>query len=154
MRLNSARKYLWGNRQLRSLFVDDIRKMRKRWTLSPGTIAEQLELARAFFSFCMDSGWIDKNPAEAVRAPQSKAIPNRGDYGQRQKDEIEHRRGGGMRGFLKSILALVSPAIPISGGCLMAQGAPVKNVVLVHEAFTNGTWWQPKTGQSIRIRNA
>ena len=30
---------------------------------------------RAFFSFCMDSGWIDKNPAAAVRAPQAKVVP-------------------------------------------------------------------------------
>jgi pimeloyl-ACP methyl ester carboxylesterase len=46
-----------------------------------------------------------------------------------------------MRGFLKSILALVSLAIPTSGGCLMAQSAPVKNVVLVHGAFADGSSW-------------
>src|ERR1700757_3304824 len=46
-----------------------------------------------------------------------------------------------MRGFLKSILALVSLAIPISGGCLMAQSAPVKNIVLVHGAFADGSSW-------------
>lgn len=46
-----------------------------------------------------------------------------------------------MRAFLKSILALVSLAIPITGGCLMAQSAAVKNVVLVHGAFADGSSW-------------
>ena len=46
-----------------------------------------------------------------------------------------------MRGFLKSILALVSLAIPISGGYLMAQSSPVKNIVLVHGAFADGSSW-------------
>src|SRR5580692_12341084 len=45
------------------------------------------------------------------------------------------------RGFLKSILALVSLTISTSGGCLMAQSAPVKNVVLVHGAFADGSSW-------------
>lgn len=49
--------------------------MREGWTFSPSTIAKQLELVRAFFSFCMDSGWIDKNPAAAVQAPQAKVVP-------------------------------------------------------------------------------
>jgi len=36
-----------------------------------------------------------------------------------------------MRGYLKGILALVSLGSLVSGGWLMAQNAPVKNVVLV-----------------------
>ena len=46
-----------------------------------------------------------------------------------------------MQGFLKSIVALVSLTFLISGGCLMAQNAPVKNVVLVHGAFADGSSW-------------
>src|SRR5579862_9136525 len=48
---------------------------------------------------------------------------------------------GRVRAFLKSILVLVSFAIPITGGCLMAQSASVKNVVLVHGAFADGSSW-------------
>lgn len=46
-----------------------------------------------------------------------------------------------MRAFLKSILALASFAILITGGFLMAQNASVKNVVLVHGAFADGSSW-------------
>jgi pimeloyl-ACP methyl ester carboxylesterase len=46
-----------------------------------------------------------------------------------------------MRGFWKCILALLSLTFPISGGCLMAQNTPVKNVVLVHGAFADGSSW-------------
>jgi pimeloyl-ACP methyl ester carboxylesterase len=46
-----------------------------------------------------------------------------------------------MRGFLKSILAFVSLALLTSGGYLMAQSTPVKNIVLVHGAFADGSSW-------------
>src|SRR5258705_13833244 len=46
-----------------------------------------------------------------------------------------------MRGYLKGILALVSLGSLVSGGWLMAQNAPVKNVVLVHGAFADGSSW-------------
>jgi integrase/recombinase XerD len=74
-RLKASLIALWGERALRSLTVDDVRKMREGWTFSPGTTGKQLELVRAFFSFCMTSGWIDKNPAAGVKAPQSKGVP-------------------------------------------------------------------------------
>src|ERR1700751_6052709 len=48
---------------------------------------------------------------------------------------------GRVRAFLKSILALASFAILITGGCLMAQSASVKNIVLVHGAFADGSSW-------------
>jgi hypothetical protein len=46
-----------------------------------------------------------------------------------------------MRAYLKGILALVSLGSLVSGGWLMAQNAPVKNVVLVHGAFADGSSW-------------
>jgi pimeloyl-ACP methyl ester carboxylesterase len=47
-----------------------------------------------------------------------------------------------MHGFLKSILVVVSIVILAIGGSLMAQSAPVKNVVLVHGAFADGSGWE------------
>src|SRR5258708_23190995 len=46
-----------------------------------------------------------------------------------------------MVGYLKGILALVSLGSLVSGGWLMAQNAPVKNIVLVHGAFADGSSW-------------
>ena len=63
-RLRGSMLTQWAGNALRSIAVDDVRKMRESWTFSAGTMAKQLELIRAFFSFCETSGWIDKNPAK------------------------------------------------------------------------------------------
>jgi pimeloyl-ACP methyl ester carboxylesterase len=46
-----------------------------------------------------------------------------------------------MRDFLRTILAVVSSGILVSGGFLLAQSTPVKNIVLVHGAFADGSSW-------------
>jgi|SRR5579864_4587525 len=46
-----------------------------------------------------------------------------------------------MRDFLRTILAVVSFGILVSGGFLLAQSTPVKNIVLVHGAFADGSSW-------------
>src|SRR5260370_10539984 len=58
-----------------------------------------------------------------------------------QTNEFEEHRGGSMRGYLKGILAFVSLGGLVSGGWLMAQNASVKNIVLVHGAFADGSSW-------------
>jgi pimeloyl-ACP methyl ester carboxylesterase len=42
---------------------------------------------------------------------------------------------------MKTMLAIASLGILITGGSLMAQSAPVKNIVLVHGAFADGSSW-------------
>jgi pimeloyl-ACP methyl ester carboxylesterase len=46
-----------------------------------------------------------------------------------------------MRGLFKSILVLLLLLIPASGVYLMAQSTRVRNVVLVHGAFADGSSW-------------
>jgi pimeloyl-ACP methyl ester carboxylesterase len=46
-----------------------------------------------------------------------------------------------MLGFLKKLLAVVSFAVLITGGSLAAQSSPVKNIILVHGAFADGSSW-------------
>ena len=46
-----------------------------------------------------------------------------------------------MGGYLKDILAFVSLGGLVSGGWLLAQNASVKNIVLVHGAFADGSSW-------------
>ena len=74
-RLKRSLDASWGDKSLRIISVDDVRKLRESWTFSPGTMAKQLELVRSFFSFCESSGWIEKNPAKGVKAPQAKQTP-------------------------------------------------------------------------------
>jgi integrase len=65
----------WGTIALRVITVDDVRTLRQSWKLSGVSTAKRLEHIRSFFRFCVDSGWIEKNPAKAVKSPPSKPVP-------------------------------------------------------------------------------
>lgn len=79
----SLRKYREIKNELAARFegpvqnvsVDDVRKLRESWTHADTTKMKRLELVRAFFSFCLDSGWIDKNPAKGVKMRNVKSTP-------------------------------------------------------------------------------
>lgn len=60
---------------LRSITVDDIRKLREGWDLAPITSQKRLEMVRKFLQFCVDSEWIDRNPAKAIRLAPPKFEP-------------------------------------------------------------------------------
>ena len=57
-----------GFRQLRDLTVERLRAFRHGWTYSPLSAAKRLEYLRAFCRFCVDSGWMERNPASALKA--------------------------------------------------------------------------------------
>jgi hypothetical protein len=65
----------FGKIIVRKASVDDIRKLRESWKYSALTTGKRLEFLRAFFSFCADSGWIEKNPAQSVKLPKVKQSP-------------------------------------------------------------------------------
>ncbi len=54
---------------MRSVTADDIRQLREKWTLAPITMQKRMDLVRKFFSFCVDSDWIEKSPAKSVTTP-------------------------------------------------------------------------------------
>lgn len=56
-----------GYRQLRDLTVERLRDFRHGWTYSPLSAAKRLEYLRAFCRFCVDSGWMERNPAAALK---------------------------------------------------------------------------------------
>ncbi len=64
-----------GDVPLRSVSVDDLRKIREGWKLAPITMQKRLEMLRAFFRFCVDSGWVEKNHAKAIKLPPVKMRP-------------------------------------------------------------------------------
>jgi len=65
----------FGNSPLRSVTTDGLRRLRESWTLAPITMQKRLEMVRKFFTFCMDSDWIEKNPARGVESPPVKYDP-------------------------------------------------------------------------------
>lgn len=70
-----ALKERLGDKTVRTVTVDDVRALRESWEVSPITMQKRLEMVKAFFKFCVNSGWIDKSPAAAVKAPTPKQVP-------------------------------------------------------------------------------
>jgi integrase/recombinase XerD len=68
-------KDAFGDRELRSITVDDVRQIKGKWKLAPITIQKRMDMVRKFFLFCVDSDWIDKSPARAIATPLVKHVP-------------------------------------------------------------------------------
>jgi integrase len=64
-----------GTLPVRNVTVDDIRRIKEGWKLSPITVQKRLERVRKFFAFCVDSEWLDRNPAKRVKLPPAKYMP-------------------------------------------------------------------------------
>jgi integrase/recombinase XerD len=60
---------LFGDRPVTSITPDEIRAMRKDWKLAAITAQKRMEMVKKFFSFCVDSEWIEKSPAKLVKMP-------------------------------------------------------------------------------------
>jgi integrase/recombinase XerD len=56
-----------GYRQLRDLTVERLRDFRHGWKYSPLSAAKRLEYLRAFCRFCVEAGWMERNPAAALK---------------------------------------------------------------------------------------
>ena len=55
--------------------VNDIRQLRESWELAGITMQKRLETLRSFFRFCIESGWLESNPAAAVKGPKVSQVP-------------------------------------------------------------------------------
>ena len=61
--------------QIRDLDIDALRRFRATWRDAPITASKNLERLRNFFRFCVDSRWIQVNPASAIKPPRVLASP-------------------------------------------------------------------------------
>lgn len=64
-----------GYRLLKQIDVGAVREYRATWNDGPNYATKNLERMRAFFRFCEQARWIDRNPAVSVKAPKVKAAP-------------------------------------------------------------------------------
>ena len=56
-----------GYRHLRDLTVERLRDFRHGWHYSPLSAAKRLEYLRAFLRFCVEAGWVERNPAASLK---------------------------------------------------------------------------------------
>ena len=75
--LGQLRDWCEGNgiRELRRLNVDELRTFRASLNDSAFTQLKKIERLRSFFRFYLDAGWIEKNPAKALKPPQPEPNP-------------------------------------------------------------------------------
>jgi len=64
-----------GRTRLIQLKVEALRDFREGWGFSPIAHEKNLGYLKAFLRFCETSGWIDENPAAALKAPKVKPTP-------------------------------------------------------------------------------
>jgi integrase len=65
-----------GIRSVDEFDVEALRLFREEWNIAARTAQKKLERVRSFFRFCLEGGWIDKNPAKLVRGPANlKEVP-------------------------------------------------------------------------------
>ena len=60
---------------IREFDVSSIREFRQTWKDAPISALKRLERVRSFFRFCQASGWVQTNPAAAVKPPKITTPP-------------------------------------------------------------------------------
>lgn len=55
---------------LRRLDIEALRRYRETWTCRPVTAARRIDRLRIFLNFCVESGWVEKNAAKALKPPE------------------------------------------------------------------------------------
>jgi integrase len=73
-RLLNSLKDEFGSVPLARLRADDLGKFRESWKAKPITSRKMLERLRSFFQFCLERGWIEKNPAKVLKPPKEQAV--------------------------------------------------------------------------------
>lgn len=64
-----------GYRQLKHLGIQEMRDFRGSWKDAPLAASKKLERLRSFFKFCVESKWMDENPARRVQMPKVSQKP-------------------------------------------------------------------------------
>jgi len=63
-----------GVKALPELDLEKLRTYREAWTCKPVTAARRIDRLKIFFGFCLDTGWIQKNPAKALKPPEVRTV--------------------------------------------------------------------------------
>ena len=53
----------FSSTRIDQVLPDELSRMKEAWKFKPSAAAKKLERVRAFFKFCIERHWIEKNPA-------------------------------------------------------------------------------------------
>jgi integrase/recombinase XerC len=147
-------KAKWGNLPVRSVSVDDVRTLRNSWDYNGTTARKRLELLRGFFSFCLGSGWITRNPAKGIKNPLVEGSPSAPFSDSEWRDiftaldvykEVHTQSPSRVWKQLKALILLLrSSGLRISDCCALKRERIDKNGRLfVHALKNNKPVWLP-----------
>jgi site-specific recombinase XerD len=134
-----------GHRQLRDLTVERLREFRRGWPYSPLSAAKRLEYLRAFLRFCVEAGWVERNPAAALKptkVPHRPTLPY-------TEGEVE-RLLGAARTLIK--FGQYGPRIEPMILLLRYSGLRMQDAACLERARLDGDklfLYQPKTGTPV-----
>lgn len=63
-----------GIAAITELGIEKLRTYRETWTCRPVTAARRIDRLKIFLGFCLDSGWVQKNAAKALKPPEVKYV--------------------------------------------------------------------------------
>lgn len=137
---------------LSQLTVQAMRDFRSTWAVAPITANKMLERLRSFCTFCVESGWMQKNPAKALktvtddRVPTLPFTPAEVSAILAAADEHCAGKGGERLRWAKRLRALV---LVLRWSALRISDA----VMLRPEQIEGDTisLYQAKTGQHVRV---
>jgi integrase len=146
-------KDVLGSVSLRSVSVDDVRKIREGWKLAPVTTQKRLEMLRGVFRFCVDSGWIDRNPAKGVRLPIVKHKPTL-PFTEEQMEkilwaadtirEIHYQMNEGIEKKMRALILLMRySGLRISDAVTLTRDRIREGKLFLYQAKTDEPVWVP-----------
>lgn len=65
----------FGKQPIRSVTVDDLRRIKNAWKYSDTTASKRFANIKKFFAFCIGSDWLEKNPAMKVEVKAGQSRP-------------------------------------------------------------------------------
>lgn len=139
-----------GLTQLKQIDVDALRNFRASWTYSPTAAQKRLEDVRAFFRFCVDSDWLMKNPAAAVKNPKAEpeaVEPFNDEEIARMLDvaaKFNERGKKGNRARIRAMILLLRyTGLRISDAATLARAEIVDGKLKLRTEKTGAVVWLP-----------
>jgi integrase len=151
--LRNELKDQWGALPISAVKIDDVRKFRESWKHSGTTTRKRLEVIRGFFAFCLNSGWIESNPAKAVRPPRVQhkpTLPFSADEVEKLLWAVDSIREihpqmpeSSERKLRALILLMLHSGMRISDAVLMKRGRIKDGKLLIYTQKTGTAVWCP-----------
>ena len=150
----------WRELPVRAITVDDVRTLRSSWKMAATTTRKRLELLRGFFRFCLDSGWVQTNPAKAVKPPQVRQSPTL-PYSESEWEkitwaldaygEIHAQSPEKVRKQLRALVLLMRySGLRISDAVLLKRDRITMGKLLLYQAKTGHPVWIPLPGVVLK----